>query len=100
MTRKETLERAAECVCTQREQDYGAPENNFAFIAELWESYIKRQCASPSADICVTPMDVAIMMTLLKIARIGTGTQTEDSFVDLAGYAACAAELAGKEQDR
>lgn len=27
MTRKETLERAAECVCTQREQDYGAPEN-------------------------------------------------------------------------
>ena len=33
-------------------------------------------------------------------ARIGTGTQTEDSFVDLAGYAACAAELAGQEQDR
>ena len=42
MTRKETLERAAECVCTQREQDYGAPEDNFAFIAELRERYLRR----------------------------------------------------------
>ena len=97
MTRKETLERAAECVCTQREQDYGAPEDNFAFIAELWESYLRRIVP---AHVCLRPMDVAIMMTLLKIARIGTGTQTEDSFVDLAGYAACAAELEGQEQNR
>jgi len=34
------------------------------------------------------------MMALLKIARIRTGTATEDSFVDLAGYAACGAEIA------
>jgi hypothetical protein len=33
-------------------------------------------------------------MALLKIARIRTGTATEDSFVDLAGYAACGAEIA------
>ena len=96
MTRKETLERAAECVCAQREQDYGAPEDNFAFISELWESYLRRIVP---AHVCIRPMDVAVMMTLLKIARIGTGTQTEDSFVDLAGYAACAAELAGKRYE-
>jgi len=35
-----------------------------------------------------------MMMALLKIARIRTGTATEDSFVDLAGYAACGAEIA------
>lgn len=35
-----------------------------------------------------------MMMALLKIARIKTGTATEDSFVDLAGYAACGAEIA------
>ena len=34
-----------------------------------------------------------MMMALLKIARISTGTGTDDSFVDLAGYAACGAEI-------
>jgi len=41
---------------------------------------------------------VAMMMALLKIARIRTGTATEDSFVDLAGYAACGAEIASKNR--
>jgi hypothetical protein len=39
-------------------------------------------------------VDVAMMMALLKIARIQSGTATEDSFVDLAGYAACGGEIA------
>ena len=39
-------------------------------------------------------MDVAVMMGLLKIARIKTGNGITDSFIDLAGYAACAGELA------
>ena len=39
-------------------------------------------------------MDVAMMMALLKIARIQSGTGTDDSFVDLAGYAACGGEIA------
>ncbi len=36
------------------------------------------------------------MMALLKMARIATGS-SPDSFVDLAGYAACAGEIAIKE---
>lgn len=35
-----------------------------------------------------------LWMALLKIARIQSGTATEDSFVDLAGYAACGGEIA------
>lgn len=35
--------------------------------------------------------DVAIMMILLKIARIQTGTFKPDNYIDIAGYAACAA---------
>lgn len=41
-------------------------------------------------------IDVAMMMALLKIARIRTGTATDDSYVDLAGYAACGAEINSK----
>ncbi len=50
----------------------------------------------------ITTTDVAMMMALLKIARIKNGGGTGDSFVDLAGYAACGGELnalaSGKEK--
>lgn len=85
MKRAETLDRAKQCVCGQRENEYGSPEDNFQSIADLWSVY-------KNTDFTAT--DVAMMMALLKIARIKTGTATEDSFVDLAGYAACGAEIA------
>lgn len=84
MTRKEVLTAAEQAVCGQREQDYGTPENNFRVIAQLWSVYLQST---------VTPTDVAMMMALLKVARIRSGTGTADSFVDLAGYAACGAEV-------
>lgn len=45
--------------------------------------------------VFITPMDVAIMMTLFKLGRITTaGESTPDSFVDCCGYAAIAGEMA------
>lgn len=85
MKRAEILENAKECVCGQREQDYGTPEDNFTKIADLWNGYL--------GGPVVNATDVAMMMALLKIARIKSGTATEDSFVDLAGYAACGGEI-------
>lgn len=84
MNRPEILEAAKKCVCGEREQEYGTPENNFALVANLWTAYMGNY---------YSPVDVAMMMALLKIARIKTGGGTEDSFVDLAGYAACAGEI-------
>ena len=86
MTREEVLDEAKKCVCGRREQDYGSPESNFALIADFWTMYL---------GVAVTPVDVAMMMSLLKIARIKNGGGTGDSFVDLAGYAACGGELKG-----
>lgn len=83
MTRKETLDAALRCVCGDREA-YGTPEDNFGRIARLWEDYLGH-------PIC--PHDVAAMMALLKIARIASGQPKADNWVDLAGYAACGAEL-------
>ncbi len=87
MTRKEILERANACVNGQRQQDYGSPEDNFSIIANLWSVY---------KGITFTAVDVSMMMALLKIARIKSGGGTDDSFIDLAGYAACGGELADK----
>ena len=87
MKRKEILSKAEQCVNGQRDQDYGKIENNFQTIAELWSAY---------KGIQFSAIDVAMMMALLKVARIKNGGGTGDSFVDLAGYAACAGELAEK----
>ena len=40
MTRKEILAAAEKCVCGDREQDYGIPENSFRLIADFWKSYV------------------------------------------------------------
>ena len=102
MKRAEVLDTAKKCVCGQREQDYGTPEDNFSTIGCLWSTYLR--AAHPELATVlplngITPKDVAVMMSLLKVARIATGN-SPDSFVDLAGYAACAGEIATQSTEQ
>lgn len=99
MTRKEILEAAEKCVCGQREEDYGTPEDSFGLIAELWTPVIRTCCVPPETDVRVLPETVALMMVLLKVARLMGNLEHMDSWVDLAGYAACGGEVAMKYQD-
>lgn len=87
MTRERILARAKECVCGEREQDYGTPEDSFLRIANLWTAYM---------GIDFSPADVTAMMGLLKIARIAGNPKHMDNWVDLAGYAACGGEISDK----
>ena len=89
-TREECLKKAMEIVCTDRESQYGAPEDNFAKIADLWSIYLRSDIDSE---------DVSMMMALLKIARISTGKYKADNYIDLAGYAACGMEIAEKNAE-
>lgn len=97
MTRTEILEKANDCVTGQRDRAYGSPENSFSMIAELWTAYMRTACVSPEADLCIQGKDVAVMMGLLKIARIATGSSNPDNWIDLAGYAACGGEIDCKD---
>lgn len=90
MTRKECLDAAAACVLTDRNVTYGGPEESFGKIAKGWAVIL-------GADIDAT--DVALMMAWLKIVRASANPGHMDSFVDLVGYGACAAELAGGWSD-
>ena len=93
MKRDEILKTAEEIVTKGRNVQYGEPENNFAVIAEYWSTYLSQH--NGGRVILLTPMDVAIMMALFKIGRITTeGEFTADSYVDCAGYAAIAGEMA------
>lgn len=79
--RREILTDAAVCVCSDRNLMYGEPEDNFDVIAAMWSAYL---------GMPVTGADVAAMMILFKVARIATAEKpSRDSYVDIAGYAAC-----------
>ena len=56
MKRAEILDAAKACVCGEREQDYGTPEDSFGLIGQLWTVYM---------GTLFTAKDVAMMLALL-----------------------------------
>lgn len=90
-TRRRVLSEAEKCVCGQREQDYGTPEDSFQKIGAFWTAYLNHA-------VKIDAEDVAAMMALLKIARISENPQHMDSWVDGCGYFSCGGEIAGGGQ--
>ena len=86
-TQPTILEEAAKCVTGPRRRDYGTPDENFSLIASLWSVQLKHE---------VTPMQVAMCLILLKVARQANSPK-RDNLVDIAGYAQCASELKGEK---
>ena len=85
MTRSEILAAAAQAVTQDRNATHGEPENSFGLIAAYWSAHLDRPISSS---------DVAVMMNLLKLARIKTSPEHADHWIDIAGYAACGGEVA------
>lgn len=74
--------------------NYGAPEDNFDRIARLWNAHMHNRGIGTQVSLNAT--DVAMMCALLKVARLQHQPDHLDSWVDLAGYAACGGEIAVK----
>jgi len=89
-TRSSVLDTAKQYVTKDREATHGDMENNFEAIAMLWEQYF-------SYEWSFSPTDVAMMMALLKIARLKSNKHNPDNYIDACGYMACAGELALKK---
>ncbi|WP_372570342.1 DUF6378 domain-containing protein [Ruegeria jejuensis] len=85
MNRAEILSTATEYVTKDRAADHGDMEDNFGRIAGLWTAYL---------GVDITSVDVSMLMVLLKAARVKSNPNHEDSFIDIAGYAACGGEAA------
>lgn len=86
--REHVLDEAKKCVLKDRNSTYGKPEDNFRQIAKLWEAYDEIRKPGPE-----TPTDVAIKMTLMKIARLAHNPTHKDSWIDGIGYLACGAGI-------
>lgn len=91
----ELLDEAKKIVTGARRQSYGAPEDNFGCIADLWTTFVQRRFRRNDKNsldpVVFKPADVAGMMILMKCARLAETPNHHDSAVDIAGYAACLA---------
>jgi hypothetical protein len=87
------LDEARKAICTDRNEQYGEPEDSFSVIAALWSAYLTARCSPVSIDLSAA--EAAEMLVLFKVARSATAiTPKTDTYADMAGYAACAGELA------
>jgi hypothetical protein len=92
MTKAKLLNLAIEATAG-RGLNYGRPEDNFARIARRWRVHLMN---AYGIDVDLTATSVAIMCADIKIARLENQPDHLDSWIDLAGYSACGAEIAVK----
>ncbi len=87
MKSRDLLKETIKVITGPRAKDYGDKYINHVNISELWSSYLGHK---------ISPHDVAICMALVKIARL-KHRRTKDCYIDIAGYAAIAAEIESKD---
>lgn len=89
-TRSEILTEADKYVSVDRAATHGDMEDNFREIAELWTQY---------TESTISPLDVSVMMALLKIARLKSNPDNIDNWIDACGYLSCGGELIAKVRE-
>jgi len=88
-TARQVLEQAINAI-EEGTKKHGDTAKSFTMIAELWNIYLKHRW--DNKVWAIHPHDVAVMMSLLKIAR-AAHSYSFDNYVDEAGYTALAAML-------
>ena len=82
---RDIYDQARYLTATDRQAQYGTPEANLGRIAALWSAYLGKD---------LDAHDVAVMMALVKIGRIGSGVIVRDNYVDAVAYIGLADRLA------
>lgn len=88
-TRAQLLDTAKQIVTRDRADTHGNPERNFGMVAAYWSAHL---------DHPVTSADVAVLMTLFKLARLKANPGNLENWTDGCGYLACGGELATEAQ--
>lgn len=89
MNRDDVLYKAVETI-QDRGESYGDASKSFIRIADMWGTFLDQR---------ITPAEVAIMMIMLKIARLESSPNHSDSWIDICGYAALAGEITSESDN-
>lgn len=96
--RTDVLEEAITLINGERNSTYGDPLDDFHTTATFWQVYLSRTITA-RGNLDIKPHDVAIMMTLLKTARISWSPAKRDHWADLAGYCGCGWDCVVRQDD-
>lgn len=88
MNRADILDTAKEYVTKDRAATHGDAERNFGLIAAYWSAHL---------NVSIRAHDVAVMMTLMKLARARSNPKHTDNWIDGCGYLALGGEAAAEE---
>lgn len=87
--RAKVLDEAKRITATDRNSAYGEPEDNLQRIADFWNVFLQDKLREGAK---ITPGDTAALVIMIKLAR-EMNAPKEDNKTDIAGYAACWAEV-------
>lgn len=97
--REGVLDRAKQYVTRDRNKSYGEPDEDFQRIAATLNGLgYRAQMADTTRQL--RGHDVAIIMVALKLSRLMWSPTHQDSWDDVAGYAACGSETASLQENR
>ena len=91
MNREAVLKAAIEATTVQRDKVYGSPDINFERIAKGLDIIFDRP---------VTKSQVSLVLAMVKLCRLVQSEDHADSWIDLAGYAACGAEVSDAKDQK
>jgi hypothetical protein len=101
MNAEEMLNATAELIGGYRSKDYGDKYENHVRIAKLWAMWLSERTRTWAVDgqeerpgVEITPYDAAMMLLLVKVARLMHSPGHQDSHIDIAGYASISEEIA------
>lgn len=91
-TRAKVLSAADKAVNGTRDVAYGQPEDNFQRIVRLMNAHLQNRFGEAANEL--NAADIAMFLIMVKAGRLGGNQSHLDSYIDIAGYAACGAEVA------
>lgn len=84
---EDILEEALRITSSDRQNQYGPPEQDFTRTAKMWEALLE-PCVQPDGTLKISGSAVARCMIAIKLSR-DTHQKKRDNPVDIAGYARC-----------
>jgi hypothetical protein len=98
IVRADLLAGAERAVNGDRDADYGDPVRDFERQAAMIQAYLEG-VVEHRGELRIDPVDVAAIMVIVKTSRLVTNPAKKDSWLDIAGYAACGWDCAVDAQE-
>ena len=86
--REQLLQDVSKIITGDRNREYGEPDQNIGRTYEMLRAYLGTR-----SGLELEPEDVCAFAIILKLGRLSHDSSKRDTWMDIAGYAACAGDV-------